>query len=140
MDLYYVTTIKPCHAVYTRNSLILSCFVGPFSVGMGNFSIMVIILLAIIDIVCFSVTGDNRSWQLSSNNHDNHRNIFKIACNCQKSIQMSSTSPVRIYSPTISLTIITRVDTYSRTFYYFCDVQQYIVHVIQKQLMQCLNS
>jgi len=137
VDLYYVTTIKPCHAVYTRNSLILSCFVGPFSVGMGNFSIMVIILLAIIDIVCFSVTGDNRSWQLSSNNRDNHRSIFKIACNCQKSIQMS---PVRIYSPTISLTIITRVDTYSRTFYYFCDVQQYIVHVIQKQLMQCLNS
>jgi len=28
-------------------------------------------VLVRIDIMCFSVTGDNQNWQLLSNNHDN---------------------------------------------------------------------
>jgi len=43
--------------------------------------IIVIILSAIIDIVCFSVTGDNKNWQLSSNNHDCFNTFNEIAIN-----------------------------------------------------------
>jgi len=42
---------------------------------MGNYSIIaiiVIILLAIIDIVYFSLTGDNQNRQLSCDNHDDY--------------------------------------------------------------------
>jgi len=42
-------------------------------IGMGNYSIIaiiVIILLATIDIVYFSLTGNNRNRQLSCDNHD----------------------------------------------------------------------
>jgi len=45
-------------------------------VGMGNYSIItiiVIILLAIIDIVYFSLTGDNWNRQLSCDNYDDYR-------------------------------------------------------------------
>jgi len=47
-----------------------------YVIGMGNYSIIaiiVIILLAIIDIVYFSLTGDNRNQQLSCDNHDDYR-------------------------------------------------------------------
>jgi len=46
------------------------------ALGMGNYSIIaiiVIILLAIIDIVYFSLTGDNRNWQLLCDKHDDYR-------------------------------------------------------------------
>ena len=52
--------------------------------AMGNYSIIMIImiiLLAIIDIVYFSLTSANRNWQLSRNNHDSQRNICKFQCN-----------------------------------------------------------
>ena len=53
-------------------------------VGMGNYSIIMIImiiLLATIDIVYFSLTSANRNWQLSRNNRDSQRNICKFQCN-----------------------------------------------------------
>jgi len=55
-----------CNTTY----LIIICF----RLEMGNYSIIVItgiILLAIIDIVCFSLTSDYRNRQLSCNNWDN---------------------------------------------------------------------
>ena len=52
------------------------------TIGMGNYSIIVIIviiLLAMIDILYFSLTNDNQNWQLLCNNHGGQRNICKFS-------------------------------------------------------------
>ena len=49
------------------------------AIEMGNYSvivIIVIILLAIIDIVCYSLTGDNRNWQLLCNNCESEKYLL----------------------------------------------------------------
>ena len=52
-----------------------------YRLGIGNYSIIVIIvivLLAVIDIVYFSLTSDNRNQQLLCSNRGNQRDICKF--------------------------------------------------------------